>query len=268
MLALRWLTPPATAFMLLDPVPLEAIDYQWTAWDAIDPSVLVAFIASEDQKFPAHFGFDLASIRDAIEDRRDGGTLRGASTITQQVAKNLFLWPGRSFVRKAIEAYFTVLIELTWSKRRILEVYVNVAELGPGVYGVGAASRRYFGKRPDAIDPGEAALLAAVLPSPKRLHVDDPSDYLRDRQRWIVGQMRRLSRAGVLDAVQAAPSRLRHRRQAATDPRAGRAHSLDAPGASTGADPALAVTWGAVAPAIGGPAPAKKLPARLLQVAG
>ena len=131
-------------------------------------------VAAEDQKFPIHAGFDFDAIADAIEDGGDGGPARGASTISQQVAKNLYLWPGRSWLRKAIEAYFTVLIETLWPKRRILEVYLNVAEFGPGVFGAGAAAQRYFGEPPSRLDRDEAARLAAVLPSPRRMHADRP----------------------------------------------------------------------------------------------
>ncbi len=201
-LALRWVDPPITAFMLLDSEARADLDHEWTDWASISPSVPLAVIASEDQKFPSHFGFDLESIREAIDDSENGGRLRGASTISQQVAKNLFLWNGRSFVRKGIEAYFTLLIEVTWPKQRILEVYVNVAEFGPGIYGVGAASRRFFGKSPSTISEPEAALLAAVLPSPKRLHADQPSAYVRERQSWILSHMRRLQRERVLASLE------------------------------------------------------------------
>lgn len=200
-LALRWLPPPTTAFMLLDPDARTDLDYEWTEWAAVGSSLPIAVLASEDQKFPSHFGFDLESIRDAIDDGQRGGRLRGASTISQQVAKNLFLWNGRSFVRKGIEAYFTVLIEATWPKRRILEVYVNIAEFGPGVFGVGAASRRFFAESPSRIGDAQAALLAAVLPNPKRLRADQPSAYVRERQSWILSQMRRLRRERVLAAL-------------------------------------------------------------------
>jgi monofunctional biosynthetic peptidoglycan transglycosylase len=199
--ALRWLAPPITTFMLLDPDARADLDYEWTDWTSISSSVPLAVIASEDQKFPSHFGFDLESIRDAIDDSQNGGPLRGASTISQQVAKNLFLWNGRSFVRKGIEAYFTVLIEATWPKQRILEVYVNIAEFGPGVFGVGAASRRFFADSPSRIGDAQAALLAAVLPNPKRLQADQPSVYVRERQSWILGQMRRLRRERVLASL-------------------------------------------------------------------
>ena len=160
------------------------------------------FFHGKDLEFlPSHFGFDVGSIQAALDDGRRGESLRGASTITQQVAKNLFLWPGRSFVRKGIEAYFAVLIEATLPKRRILEIYVNIAEFGPGIYGIGAASRHFFAKPPAEIGDAEAALLAAVLPNPKGLHADRPSDYLRERQRWILGQMQRLKREQVLTAL-------------------------------------------------------------------
>ena len=200
-LALRWVAPPTTAFMLLDPDARVDLDYEWVDWTSISSSVPLAVIASEDQKFPSHFGFDLESIRDAIDDSQNGGRLRGASTISQQVAKNLFLWNGRSFLRKGIEAYFTVLIEATWPKQRILEVYVNVAEFGPGIFGVGAASQRFFAGSPSTVSDAQAALLAAVLPNPKRLRADQPSAYVRERQRWILGHMRRLQRERVLAAL-------------------------------------------------------------------
>ena len=149
-------------------------------------------VASEDQKFPFHHGFDVSAIRDAIADADQGKRLRGASTISQQTAKNLFLWGGRSFVRKGLEAWFTVLIEVTWPKQRILEVYVNIAELGNGIYGVGAASQRYFGVPASRLDAHQAALMAAVLPNPRRLHVDHPSAYVQRRAQWIEQQMQQL----------------------------------------------------------------------------
>lgn len=190
-LALRWIAPPTTAFMLqyrLSDARTQSA-HRWVPWEQISPWVPLAMVAAEDQKFPAHRGFDVQSIQDAVEDHVNGEQLRGASTISQQVAKNLFLWPAQSFVRKGIEAYFTVLIELLWPKQRILEVYLNVAEFGPGVYGVGAASELYFGTSPAALWPTDAALLAAVLPSPARLSVARPSGYVRERQAWILTQM-------------------------------------------------------------------------------
>jgi monofunctional biosynthetic peptidoglycan transglycosylase len=146
-------------------------------------------IAAEDQQFPFHAGFDVESIREAVRDNARGGRVRGASTITQQVAKNLFLWPGRSWARKALEAWFTVLIEVTWPKERILETYLNVAEFGRGTFGVEAAARHFFGKPALRLSRREAATLAAVLPNPKQFRVERPSRYVRERRDWILRQM-------------------------------------------------------------------------------
>jgi monofunctional biosynthetic peptidoglycan transglycosylase len=196
--ALRWIPPPTSAVMLqhraarlLGSTPRPAVRYRWTAWRGIAPAMRLAVVAAEDQKFAEHWGFDLDSIVDAIEDAatRRHRRLRGASTITQQVARNLFLWQGRSWPRKALEAYFTVLLEACWPKRRILEVYLNIAQFGEGTYGVGAAGQAFFGKRPGALSPSEAALLAAVLPNPVRFQVRRPSGYVRTRAAWIEEQM-------------------------------------------------------------------------------
>jgi monofunctional biosynthetic peptidoglycan transglycosylase len=201
-LLLRWLEPPVTAFMLQQRVLTGgAYHYQWNDWPALGSAAALAVMAAEDQKFPDHHGFDVAAIQGALVDRLDGQTLRGASTITQQVAKNLFLWPGRSLVRKAIEVWFTAIIELSWPKRRILEVYLNIAEFGPGVYGVPAASRIYFAKRPAQLTDAEAALLAAVLPNPQQLRVEQPTEYLRERQRWIMRHSERLRHYGWLQRL-------------------------------------------------------------------
>ena len=194
--ALRWLDPPTTMVMLLQPGPVGALEYTWVDRDAIAWNAARAVIASEDQRFVEHRGIDFVSLDRALEDYRGGDDLRGASTITQQVAKNLFLWQSRSFVRKAFEAYFAVLIEMCWTKERILEVYLNVAELGPGVFGVEAASREYFGSNAAALNVSDAALLAAVLPNPQRLRAAQPSDYVRERQRWIVDQVHLLESRG------------------------------------------------------------------------
>jgi monofunctional glycosyltransferase len=192
-LALRWLTPPTSAVMLQQAGP---VDYRWRDRSQISRYAAWAAIAAEDQRFPTHNGFDVASIHQAIADHRAGGRLRGASTISQQVAKNLFLWSGRSYLRKGMEVYFTLLIEAAWPKERILEVYLNVAELGPGIFGVDAASERYFGKPADRLAPAEAALLAAVLPNPRQLRADAPSPYVQQRQSWIRGQMSTLEAGG------------------------------------------------------------------------
>jgi monofunctional biosynthetic peptidoglycan transglycosylase len=200
-LALRWLDPPTTMFMLLDSSGVEPLSYEWVDWSEINLSAALAVVASEDQKFLTHFGFDIDSIRDSLDERGDGEPVRGASTITQQVVKNLFLWSGRSFIRKGVEAYLTVVIEIAWPKQRILEIYLNVVEFGSGIFGVGAASKAYFSKPPVLLTDTEAALLASVLPSPKRLHVDDPSEYVLERQAWILKHMHRLRRDQVLAAI-------------------------------------------------------------------
>ena len=152
---MRFVHPVTSAFMIERRIAALThgergftLAYRWTPWDQVSRQLPIALIAAEDQKFPFHHGFDVAAIQDAIADAEDGDRLRGASTISQQVAKNLFLWNGRSFVRKGLEAYFTVLIELAWPKRRILEVYLNIAEFGDGVYGAAAASERFFHKTP------------------------------------------------------------------------------------------------------------------------
>jgi monofunctional biosynthetic peptidoglycan transglycosylase len=165
------------------------LQYEWVPADEIARSLRAAVVASEDQRFYVHAGFDWKELRNAVDDWRDGDSLRGASTISQQVAKNLYLWRGRQWLRKGLEAWFTLWIELLWSKQRILEVYLNVAQFGPGLYGVEAASQAYFGHGADRLAAPEAALLAAVLPNPEVLSVAAPSPYLRRRQAWIVRQM-------------------------------------------------------------------------------
>jgi monofunctional biosynthetic peptidoglycan transglycosylase len=213
-LALSWLAvlvlrfvPPWTSAMMLER-QLGAwvhgekdfrLRQHWVPWKQVSAWVPLAMVAGEDQKFPYHHGFDLDSIQDALDAADDGKRLRGASTISQQTAKNLFLWNGRSFVRKGLEAYFTALIELTWPKRRILEVYMNIAELGNGVYGVGAASEVYFHTAPARLGPAQAARLAAVLPSPRRLHADRPSAYVQRRAEWIQRQMYQLGGPGYIE---------------------------------------------------------------------
>ena len=196
--AMRWIDPPTTAFVIharidgwLAAKPLT-IRRTWVDWDAISPSSKLAVVASEDQRFPEHLGFDLKQIQASLDHARDGGRLRGASTITQQVAKNLFLWPSQNWLRKGIEAYLTLAIELMWPKQRTLEVYLNVAELGTGIYGVEAAAQAYFHKPAARLNAPESALLAAVLPSPTRFRANAPSAYVRSRQAWILTQMRRL----------------------------------------------------------------------------
>jgi monofunctional glycosyltransferase len=182
--------------MLEQQMSLAELEYRWVDRDAITSSAARAAMAAEDQRFLEHHGIDLVSLDRALEDYREGDGLRGASTITQQVAKNLFLWQGRSFVRKALEAYFALVIELLWSKQHILETYLNIAEFGPGVFGVEAAAQRFFGVPASRLTAAQAALLAAVLPNPRRFSVVRPSPYVRSRQRWILTQMRLLESRG------------------------------------------------------------------------
>ena len=206
-LLLRWIPPLTSGVMLERRIGALAgggsysLDYRWVPWNEIAKVAGLAVIASEDQNFPTHHGFDLESIQKAIDAHENGARLRGASTISQQVAKNVFLWSGRSFVRKGLEAYFTVLIEVIWPKRRILEVYLNVAEMGQGVFGVEAASQRFFRKPASKLTAAEAALLAAVLPNPIRLRADRPSAYVNERRAWILQQMDQLGGTALVDGL-------------------------------------------------------------------
>ena len=165
----------------------------WVGMDEISPWLGLAVIAAEDQKFPDHWGFDVPAIEKALaHNERNENRIRGASTLSQQTAKNLFLWDGRSWLRKGLEVGLTVGIETVWSKKRILTVYLNIAEFGDGIFGVEAAAQRYFHKPASRLTPAEAALLAAVLPNPIRFRADAPSGYVHSRQAWILRQMRQL----------------------------------------------------------------------------
>ncbi len=188
-LPLRWLNPPTSAFIIFDSADVLAKRI-WFPLQDVAGAVPLAIVAAEDQKFPVHHGFDLEAISDAMSEER--GRTRGASTITQQLAKNLYLWSGRSVVRKGIEAWMTVLLELFLPKQRILELYVNVVEFGPGIYGIGAASREHFGKQPMQLTRREAALLAAVLPNPKSRSAARPSAYVNRRASDIQRMMGQL----------------------------------------------------------------------------
>jgi len=197
---LRWVPPPTSAFMVgrwaggvVGREPPVRITYEWVPWDVIAPAARLAVVAAEDQRFPTHRGFDIGAIRRAMNEAR--ANPRGASTITQQTARNLFLWSGRSWLRKGLEAYLAALLELCWSKRRILEVYLNVVEFGDGVYGIEAASRRFFGKPAARLGSTEAALLAAVLPNPKRWRADRPSPGVLVRAHRVQRQMAQLGTA-------------------------------------------------------------------------
>ena len=185
--ALRWLPPPASAFMLQSPV--KPVDYVWVPAAHHPKALRDAVIAAEDQKFFTHHGFDFEAIEKALAHNQKSKRKRGASTITQQVAKNLFLWPSRSYLRKALEGTFTVLLELAWPKERILEVYLNIAEFGPGVYGVEAAARKFFDRSAQELSPAQSARLAAVLPNPRKWRADQPGPYVQARADWILAQI-------------------------------------------------------------------------------
>ncbi|GAA0842513.1 monofunctional biosynthetic peptidoglycan transglycosylase [Marinobacter szutsaonensis] len=194
LLLFRFVNPPTSAFMIgywLDHTDQD-IRQEWVPYEQISPWMPLAVVASEDQRFPEHWGVDFSAIHSAVEEYIQGEGLRGASTITQQTAKNLFLWNGRSFVRKSLEAGLAITLEVMWPKERILEVYLNIAELGPGIYGVEAASRAFFGVPASQLSRTEAALLAAVLPNPKVFRADQPSAYVWERVSWINQQMGQL----------------------------------------------------------------------------
>jgi monofunctional biosynthetic peptidoglycan transglycosylase len=189
LLLYRFLPPPATPLMLIRLSEGYGIDKDWTPLSHISPNLQRAVLASEDAKFCQHRGFDWESLEENMDKLQRGKRSRGASTITMQTAKNLFLWPERSFLRKGLEAYLTVWIELLWPKRRILEVYLNVAEWGRGVYGAEAAARRHFGIPAARLGPRQAALLAVALPSPLRSDPARPTAYLSSRASVIQGRM-------------------------------------------------------------------------------
>lgn len=196
-LPLRWFSPLTSSYMLQDRWLHDVtVTQQWRDTDAIAWSMKMAVIASEDQRFPEHYGFDVKAIRQALSESRKGEGLRGASTITQQVARNLYLWPGESRIskwsRKGMEAWFTGWLEMLLPKQRILEIYLNIAELGPGVYGAEAASRHYFSSTAGQLSQPQAAALASLLPSPKTYSLFQPSKNQRERREWIQRQIRQL----------------------------------------------------------------------------
>lgn len=203
-LVLRWVPPPGTALMVerkvqswFDGQPID-LQRSWRSWDSLPDDLKVAVIAGEDQKFALHWGFDLPAIRAAFSHNERGGALRGASTLTQQVAKNLFLWSGRSYLRKGLEAWFTVLLEALWPKQRILEVYLNSAEWDDGIFGAEAAARHHFKVGAASLSRQQASLLAAVLPAPREWNAARPSAYVLRRATWIRQQMGQLGGADYL----------------------------------------------------------------------
>jgi monofunctional biosynthetic peptidoglycan transglycosylase len=197
LLVLRFVPLSTTSFMLQSAYP---VTQHWISIDKLPAHMSMAVVASEDQRFPEHFGLDLTAIGKALNQYEDDDGLRGASTITQQTAKNLLLWPGRSFVRKGLEAGLALSLEVIWGKKRILEVYLNVAEFGKGIYGVEAASQHYFHKSASHLSPNEAARLAVLLPSPRKRDPRNLSPYLRQRVLWVEQQMQQLG-TGYLNPI-------------------------------------------------------------------
>jgi monofunctional biosynthetic peptidoglycan transglycosylase len=206
-LTFRFAAPPSSALMIERRLGLGrggepySAHYDWVPFDRIAPVMALAVIASEDQNFLRHHGFDWRAIQNAADYNERGDRVRGASTLTQQTAKNLFLWPGRDWFRKGVEAYMTVLLEACWTKRHILETYLNIVEFGDGIFGVESASRQYFHKPAVRLSADEAALLAAVLPDPHRLRASVPSAYVRGRQQWILQQMNQIGGPGLVRTI-------------------------------------------------------------------
>jgi monofunctional biosynthetic peptidoglycan transglycosylase len=198
----RFVPPPITILMIERMMDGKGLDHRWRPLSEMSPALPRAAIAAEDAKFCSHHGFDLNAIEKAADHNdQKPGRIRGGSTISQQTAKNVFLWPERSWVRKGFEAYFTVLIELIWGKHRIMEVYLNTVEMGPGVYGVEAAAQKYFHVSAKDVNPVQAARLIAILPSPLKWQVIDPGSYVRRRDRKIdaaEGTVRRIGGAECL----------------------------------------------------------------------
>ncbi|WP_423820412.1 monofunctional biosynthetic peptidoglycan transglycosylase [Salinimicrobium sp. TIG7-5_MAKvit] len=192
----KWVPVPFTPLMAIRYFenPEEEIYHDWVPMEEISDNLKLAVIASEDQNFPSHNGFDYKAIQKAMEDNKKGKRVRGASTISQQTAKNVFLWPQRSWFRKGLEVYFTFWIELLWSKERILEVYLNSIEMGKGVYGAEAAAQAWFKKSAENLTAYEAAAIAAILPNPREYRANPASSYIGGRKSWIVRQMRNLGK--------------------------------------------------------------------------
>jgi monofunctional biosynthetic peptidoglycan transglycosylase len=193
--------PPLTLLMAREFVAGNGLDYRWRSLDDISPHLVASAIAAEDARFCNHSGFDMEAIEQALRDNERGRRVRGGSTISQQTAKNVFLWPGRDWIRKGLEAGYTVMIETVWSKRRIMEVYLNVAEMGPGVYGAEAAARHWFGKSAADLTPREAARIAAILPSPRRYNAGSPGPYVRRRAARVQASARVVRNEGLAACV-------------------------------------------------------------------
>lgn len=191
----KWMPVPFTELMLKRYfINGSKIEKKWIPINSISNSIQLAVVSSEDQNFIKHHGFDFKQIQKVLEDQQEGGRVRGASTISQQTAKNVFLWDGKNYIRKGLEAYFTCLIEWVWGKKRIMEVYLNVIEFGDGIYGIEAASQHYFGKSASNLTKAESATLAALLPNPRKYGKNINGIYIQKRKIWILKQMRNLGR--------------------------------------------------------------------------
>lgn len=199
--ALKWINPPFTITQVQQMIEQGKFNRDYISYDEMGRNIKIAVIGSEDQKFPVHNGFDLDGIEKAIEKNKKGKKLSGGSTISQQVAKNVFLWQGRSWIRKGMEVYFTFMIEKIWGKKRILEMYLNTSEMGIGVFGVEAASEYYFKKPARDLSKNEAARIAAALPLPRKYNVNPPSPYISKRAKNIERQMRNLQGGPDLEKI-------------------------------------------------------------------
>lgn len=201
----KWMNPPFTYLMferkmsaIFSGKKSSEIHYEWVSLKNVSKNLPLAVIASEDQNFSSHWGFDMDAIKKAVKHNKRHKRKRGASTISQQVAKNAFLWSGRSYLRKGLEVYFTVLIELLWSKKRIVEVYINIAEMGDRVFGAKCTAEHYFKTSPVKLNMYQCALIASVLPNPRKYKINNPGNFILKRQRWILRQMRQMGGVGYL----------------------------------------------------------------------
>jgi monofunctional biosynthetic peptidoglycan transglycosylase len=205
-LPFRWINPPISMVMIDRSWPQDDADFkikkQWLSWNEIPSYAALAAVVSEDQNFPNHYGFDIEAIQKAFAERERRGSLRGASTISQQVARNMYLWTGRSWLRKGLEVWFTALVELCWPKQRILEVYLNIAEWGDGVFGLEAASRYHFGFPAAQLSRWQSALLASSLPNPINYNPASPGPHLIKRANWNLKQQRMLGGQAWLAALE------------------------------------------------------------------
>ena len=200
-IAFRFVPPPFTPLMLvrlveqaIDPKKELRLQKTWLGFDEISPNMMQAVIAAEDQNFMNHFGLDFAAMKKAYKNNARGKRIKGGSTLTQQTAKNLFLWQGRSYFRKGLEAYFTVLMEVFWSKKRIIQMYLNIVEMGDGIYGIEAAAQYYYKKSAADLSPTQAATIAAILPNPRRWSASKPTGYIVQKRNWILRNMNNLGK--------------------------------------------------------------------------